>query len=400
MCAMTIRRMTPDDLGQYNELLRYAFQVTEKTLLDYGWEGDDIRRSKLPVLNKASVLGWFDNDRLASQFAVFPLQMNVHGRIADIGFITSVATYPEYAGNGLMRSLMLQSLTDMRGRGQTLALLYPYSIPLYRHRGFEIVSDKMSFHIKDSQLPKRLDAPGHVRRVDYKNPDLLALHERFARSRHGCILRNDLVWEEYWRWEVDDVTAAVYYNAEGAPAGYMVYLIREDMMHVKEMIFPDMEGWNGLWKFIGAHYSMIDAVRGDNYSSEPIAFWLEDSDIKETIRPYIMGRIIDVRRFVEQYRFVDIRRDECIGFRISDPFLEWNRDEFSVCFSREGGYSVRDGLCGHTVELDIGALTTILLGYKRPSYLSRLERIGMQSDALALLESIVPDRKPYISDYI
>lgn len=42
---------------------------------------------------------------------------------------------------------------------------------------------------------------------------------------------------------------------------------------------------------------MIDEVRGSTYSNEPMAFDLDDSAIKETIRPYIMGRIIDVPVF-------------------------------------------------------------------------------------------------------
>ncbi|MCC8179666.1 MAG: GNAT family N-acetyltransferase, partial [Planctomycetes bacterium] len=217
MNEMVMRKMTSADYEQYDQLWRYAFQVTEKTLLDYGWEDDEIRQSKFPVLEKASVLGWFEGERLASQFAVLPLQMNVHGNLLDIGFITSVATFPEYSGMGLMSKLMRASLEEMRMQGRSLAVLYPYSIPLYRHRGFEIVSDKMTFMVKDSQLPRDLDAPGHVRRVENDDHDLLQLHEQFARQRHGCILRNDLAWEEYWRWHADDVATAIYYAGSDRP---------------------------------------------------------------------------------------------------------------------------------------------------------------------------------------
>ena len=402
MNELHIRRMTPDDIEQYNDLFRYAFQVTEKTLQDYGWDDEEIRRSKFPVLEKANVLGWFDGDRLASQFAVLPMRMNIHGAICPIGFITSVATYPEYSGLGLMSGLMRRSLEEMRAAGRSFSLLYPYSIPLYRHRGWEIVSDKMSFFVKDSQLPKKLEAPGNVRRVEYNHPDLLSLHDRFARRRHGCILRNDLAWEEYWRWDVDDVTTAIYYDGRNDPTGYMVYTIREDVMHVKEIIYLDMEAWSGLWRFIAAHESMVDAVRGDNYSSEPIAFWLEDSDIKETIRPYVMGRIVDVERFVGGYGFVSIKRDECLSFRVSDPFLDWNNVGFSVCFSRSGGVEITPGADGggRAVDVDIGTLTAILLGYKPPSYLNRLGRLDLDADTLSLLENVVPNQRPYISDYI
>ena len=136
-----IRKLSVDDLDQYDRLLRYAFQVTEGALQESGWEDEDIRQSKFPILARASVLGCFDGESLVSQFAVYPVKMNIHSVIYPVGFVTSVATYPEYAGMGLMSRLMKQSLTDMRERGRTLALLYPYSIPLYRKRGWEIISD-------------------------------------------------------------------------------------------------------------------------------------------------------------------------------------------------------------------------------------------------------------------
>ena len=105
---------------------------------DYGWGSEDIRQSKFPVLEHKHVLGCFDGDTLVSQFAVVPMDMNVHSRIFPIGFITSVATYPEYSGLGLMSRLMKESLTEMRSKGQTLAILYPYSTPLPQRLGFSI----------------------------------------------------------------------------------------------------------------------------------------------------------------------------------------------------------------------------------------------------------------------
>ena len=160
--SFQIRKLTSEDLTQYNGLLRYAFQVTEKSLQEIGWEDDEIKQSKFPVLERANVWGCFDGGSLISQFAAYPLEMNIHGAVCPIAFITSVSTYPEYSGMGLMSRLMKQSLWEMRESGQTLALLYPYSIPLYRKKGWEIVSDKMSYQIRDVQLPRSIQVPGHV----------------------------------------------------------------------------------------------------------------------------------------------------------------------------------------------------------------------------------------------
>ena len=394
----SIKKLNAGHLEQYNDLLRYAFQVTEKTLLESGWEDEEIKQSKFPVLERANVWGCFEGETLVSQFAAYPLEMNIHSVVYPIAFITSVSTYPEYSGMGLMAKLMKRSLTEMRENGQSLSLLYPYSIPLYRRKGWEIVSDKMSYRIRDVQLPKNLEVPGYVRRVSWENADFMDLHAQFAKQTHGCLFRNNLAWDEYWRWDEDDTTVAIYYREDGSPRGYMVYLLKDDIMFIKEMIYLDMESRKGLWKYIGAHESMVDEVRGSNYFSEPIAFSFEDSDIKESIRPYIMGRIVDLEMFIRDYRFNQ-------GFKgtftlhISDRFLEWNNRSMTLMVS-DGKAVVEEGESEHSAAMTIGTLTTLMLGYKRASELAALEKIEAEPETLHLLDYAFIYKKPYISDYI
>ena len=161
----SIRVLTKEDAEQYNALLRYSFQVTEQELAETGWKDDEIKQSKFPVLERADVLGCFNREELVSQFAVYPLDMNIYGERYQVGFVTSVCTYPEYTGNGIMKKLMKKSLTRMKESNKSFALLYPYSIPLYRRLGWEIISNKMTYVIKDTQVPQKISEPGYVRRV-------------------------------------------------------------------------------------------------------------------------------------------------------------------------------------------------------------------------------------------
>ncbi|HJJ56030.1 MAG TPA: GNAT family N-acetyltransferase [Methanocorpusculum sp.] len=393
-----LRKLTLDDLDQYNDLYRYAFQVTEATLLESGWENEEIKRSKYPVLERADVWGFFDGNTLISQIAAYPLAINIHSVIYPIAFITSVSTYPEYSGIGLMSKLMIKSLTEMRESKQSLALLYPYSIPLYRKKGWEIVADKMSYNLKDTQLPKHTNTPGYVRRVPKENVEFMNLHTQFAMRTHGCLFRNNLAWDEYWRWDEEDTTVAIYYKQDDEPGGYMVYLIKDNILYVKEMIYLDFESKKGLWNFISAHESMINEVKGFNYFSEPIAFDLEDSAIKESIRPYIMGRIVDVEQFFEKYPFRP-NLSESFTFNISDPILEWNNKSFTFEISH-GKAKIINTPSKHQLTLSIGTLTTMMIGYKRVSDLVELERIKTDPDTIQLLEQLIQYKKPYISDYI
>ena len=397
-----LQKLQPEHLEQFDNLLRYAFQVTDEELLRIGWEDDDIRKSKYPILEAANVLGWFDEDQLVSQIAVYPMQMNIQGNICDIGFVTGVATYPEYAGMGLMSGLMKESLTEMRYNKQSICLLYPYSIPFYRRKGWEIISDKMTYKIKDVQLPKKITAPGRVRRLEEEeeSQELRELHNRFAFKTHGCLVRNELAWQEYWRWDVEDVTTAIYYSAKDKPLGYVVYLMKKDLMQIKEMVCLNQEAWKGLWVFITAHDSMVDAVRGNNYSNNSIAFWLEDSDIEETIQPYMMARIVDFEQFIAQYQFINSGQNEKISFIITDPLLEWNNRTFTLEFEKNGSHRLVEGEAKHKISLSIGTLSALLMSYKSPRYLHRIERLQADEAGLAFLETILPKEKAYISDYL
>ena len=58
------RKLTTDDLDQYNALLRYAFQVTEMDLKKAGWKDDEFIQSKFPILERADVLGCYDGEQL------------------------------------------------------------------------------------------------------------------------------------------------------------------------------------------------------------------------------------------------------------------------------------------------------------------------------------------------
>ena len=104
-------------LDQYNELLRYVFQVTDRELEESGYEDGELKRSKRPVLQEAEVFGWFTPDnKLVSQICIYPCEVNIHNSIFKMGGVTGVGTYPEFAGMGLMNDLIRRALELSGGR--------------------------------------------------------------------------------------------------------------------------------------------------------------------------------------------------------------------------------------------------------------------------------------------
>ena len=388
-----------EHLEQYNQLLRYVFQVTDKELQEIGWEEKEIIRAKSPTLEQADVKGWFDGDKLISQVAVYPMKVRIFNKTYDMGGLTGVGTYPEYSNQGLMHKLLYQSLKNMKEKKQSISFLYPYSIPYYRRKGWEIVSDKITYEIKDYQLPKNKQVSGEVERVDVESEEVKKAYNRFAYQTHGALIRDDLAWNEYWLWDSDDLMAAIYYNDKNEPDGYVLYWIKDEVFHTKDMIFINEEARTGLWNFISAHFSMINKVIGDTYTDEPLAFLFEDADIKESISPYFMARIVDLEEFIKQYPFkADTIRREWI-FKMDDPILSWNQGNFKLVIDKNGKGQITRTSQKTEDKIDIQTMTTMLLGYKRPDYLYKIGRISCSNDTVDMLEDAIEQQAPYFSDY-
>ncbi len=387
-------------MNQYNALLRYVFQVTDQELTSIGWEEKEIIRAKFPTMQKADVIGWFDKDTLVSQVAVYPMKVRIFNRTYNMGGLTGVGTYPEYSNQGLMHKLLETALKRMKEKGQYITYLFPYSIPYYRRKGWEIISDKISYEINDYQLPKNRQVSGDVRRVKVDSEELKQTYEKYAMHTHGAILRDELAWNEYWLWDSDDIMAAIYYNENQEPDGYIIYWLADDIFHIKDMIFNNEDARAGLWNFVSAHFSMIDKVVGDIYTDEPLAFLLEDASIKETISPYYMARIVDFKEFIANFPFrkSNLEKREW-KFVLEDPIMEENQGNFCLTIDKDGnGKAVKiSEKCSDTINIQ--TMTTMLMGYKRPDYLAKIGRIKADSKIIEMLEDSIGNEIPYVSDY-
>ncbi len=164
----------------------------------------------------------------------------------------------------------------------------------------------------------------------------------------------------------------------------------------------NVQAWKGLWNYIGAHATMVTQVKGNNYFNEPIAFYLDDSDIVEQLRPYIMGRIVDLEAFISQYPFQNVEKELSLTFQVTDPLLPWNDGVFTLTLSPDQTNHIvkREEGTLPSFTLSIGTLTCLLLGYKRPKQLYIQEHIQGDYPCVRLLDTIVPAEKAYISDYI
>ncbi|WP_078392768.1 GNAT family N-acetyltransferase [Shouchella patagoniensis] len=392
---LEMRQVTSEHTQDSIDLLKYVFQVTHQDVSQIG--ESQLARWKKPMIEECSVMGWFSKNKLISQMVVYPFSVNIHGQPFKMGGVTGVGTYPEYAGLGLMNDLMKESLRIMKERGQTISYLFPYSIPYYRKKGWEIISDVITYTVRDTQIPKPYDVPGRIERVPFHHEDIRQAYETFAKKENGAMIRNQLAWDEHFKWEKDELTCCVYYNEENVPTGYMYYKVENETFYVTEMIYNNEEARRGIWNFIGAHFSMVYHVKGKIFENEPLSFFLEDGEIEEKIAPYYMARIVDVTGFLTAFPFTK-NANASLTIQVSDPLLEWNNGTFAIHFNKQ---SVEEVVTETEpdVVIDVQTLVTLLLHYKNASDLKKIGRIQANDETISYLESIIPSNQPWFSDY-
>lgn len=108
------------------------------------------------------------------------------------------------------------------------------------------------------------------------------------------------------------------------------------------------------------------------------------------------------RRFEEFIRRIRLISSPFTTTCISSSTIRlWKqRGDFSLRWDAAGDTILeRGGTRGETVRCDIQTLTAMFYGYKRPTYLKRVERLQANDTAVRILEDIIPIEQPYFSDY-
>lgn len=401
--GLAMRDISHDDMAQSIDLLNYVFQASLSMKKDRFFV--NVKSKQFDV---GHALGWYDGQQLVSQILSLPFQVNIYGKVYEMGGITAVGTYPEYSSLGLMQQLIEECLRRMRAEGKYVSYLFPYSIPYYRKKGWEIMSDIVEFEIKDTQLPTYKNIEGKMRRVDNRHQDIYDVYEKYAQRTHGVMVRNNIAWnekyyEDFWEEKFIDsdvkLQAAVYYDDYDFPQGYLFYRIMEDNFYIDEIVYLSETARKGLWNFVSAHSSMIYNVYGKTTGNEAVAFLLEDSEIIQKVTPYFMARIVDVKAFLEMYPFALTNFE--LRIAVTDKVVDWNNGTF-IIRADEGKVEVEHSskeIEEDALQMSVQTFATMFLGYKRPMYLEKVERLRGNAMHIGLLEDIIPVGIPTFIDY-
>ncbi|MDZ5470659.1 GNAT family N-acetyltransferase [Bacillus sp. 31A1R] len=389
---MEIKKLTEKDYLESMNLSMYAFQ--------YEVPEADIPKRK-ETLKEHNVLCIWDDEQLAAKLHILPLSVYVQGQEWKMGGVAGVATYPEYRRRGFVKSLILESLKEMREAKQIISLLHPFDIGFYRKFGWEIMSDYKKSTIEKLDLKKVGEVSGVVKRFtkEKHTSQIEDIYKEFAKQYSGTLVRTTKWWLNH---VYHNQQVAVYFNEQGHGKGYIVYSLKDNVMDIQEVVTLNHEAEKGLWNFICQHDSMVDKVNIITSIHTNFPYYLNQPKVKMEVYPYFMARIVDVERCLELFTFNSTDKD--VFLHVDDSFSPWNNGTYQISSTGVKVFKNKPGSqCTNPpkvgIHLNINALTAILLGYKRPQELFYLEEISGRTEDIEALESLVPNQKSFFYDF-
>ncbi|MEC3543854.1 GNAT family N-acetyltransferase [Bacillus thuringiensis] len=385
---MNVIQLKEDKFREALRLSEYAFQ--------YKVDEERLQQQLTKMKESHKIYGIMEGEDLAAKLHLIPFHIYIGKEKFKMGGVAGVATYPEYRRSGYVKELLQYSLQTMKKDGYTVSMLHPFAVSFYRKYGWELCANLVTCHMTKSDLVMKKQVNGTVKRFNKENhpEEVEKLYEVFAERFSGMLVRE----KNWWLQAVyDDLTLAIYYDENKKAAGYMLYKIENYKMTVEEFVPLHNEARNGLWNFICQHDSMIKELEMTVSENEPLLYSLQEPRVKTEIKPYFMGRIVDVEQFLKQYELSWNNVQQEVILHITDAFAPWNN--VSLRLANHEITIMKEETIDKGIKLDINALSTITFGYKRPLELNELEFISGSEEEIQAFENIVPVRKAFIYDF-
>ena len=173
----------------------------------------------------------FEDGKLATSYAEWPLTMRFNGSSAPIAGVTFVGTLPVYRRRGYLRKITTARFGILHEQGErAIAALYASRAAIYQRYGYAVVSTHGSYNVdpRDLQFSLPQDVPGAFREMaDDEFSVLVELYRDFRADKTGFIHRAKAMWDAgvLVAPPSGGILNKVVYQENGEPLGYMIYVV-------------------------------------------------------------------------------------------------------------------------------------------------------------------------------
>ncbi|ENY8692230.1 TPA: GNAT family N-acetyltransferase [Clostridioides difficile] len=394
---MEIRYAKEEEIESIKEIWSYCFNDTESFMKYYF---NDKYKSENTVVA-------LDEGKIISSLQLNQYKLLLNSKVYNTSYVVGVSTLPEGRGTGYMSKVMKFTLNELYKKGQLVSILMPIDYRLYRRFGYEHCYDQIEYTINTDDL-KNFKSSGKMIKSNLSQiDDLIRIDRAFLNEVNGNVLKDEHYYENLFK-EIQSEDGFLYIHEGNEKDGYIVYFLQEGKMFVRELFYKNIDALKSMLKFIYNHNTQCKIVTISTPTIDKIRFILDnpkDSDIK--IKPFMMGRIINVKKFIED---IDIEKDINSSFNllIEDKFIDENNGLFKISIQnkkvsveqldKKGAEKPQEDF---DIKLDINTLTQLSFSYMDVNEAVFLNDIkDVSEETLETLNCIFSKKNNYINEYI
>ena len=360
----------------------------------------------------------FEDGKLTTSYAAWPLTMRFNGEGVSVAGVTAVGTLPIYRRRGHLRRVITTHFELLHERGeQPIAILFASRAAIYQRYGYAIVSTRNSYDVEPRYLEFSLarPVPGNFREVGDDEFGLLVdLYRRFRAERIGYVHRGRAMWEAgvlapppVGELPGSSLNKVVYQEA-GEPLGYVIYTVERKRgappprpprhcLAIRDLVWLTASAYQAIWNYF-AQMDIVDNIAWEWVpSDDPLPhLLLEPRMLHITSHDGIMARIIDVEQALPKRRY---HEEGILTFEIHDDLCPWNRGRWKLETSTSGTSIGRTSEEPQLV-MPISTLALLVFGQISATEAARMERLDvLEQSALSSWDRVMRTTyRPFCAD--
>lgn len=352
---MKIRLAQENDRRGVYEAIGYCFNTNRDGIENNIKNGDYNKHEQFLVAVN-------DNEEVISTFSVIPFNMCFEGAKIKLGGVGGVSSLPEHRGEGNIASMFAFALNYMKENKMIFSALGPFAFQFYRKMGYEWCYTWQLVSIPINDLKAFPSAPKYKELKESDAKEFNDFRNEVIIKMNGPVVRDERLSNDKWA-HYKNSTSHVYaaYNENNEMISAMVYNQQGREIKVSELYFKEEIGRQYLLNFLYRHRSMTDSVELIITVDDEIRNILPTPRIKYWHWPYMQGRIVCVKEFLNLIN-VEEPFDGSYTIKVNDSLADWNNRTFKIS-CKDNKLYVKEAEESADFEISIQRLSQIAIGH-------------------------------------
>jgi len=334
----------------------------------------------------------FDGTEIVGTGAAFSFQMTVPGlTTVPAAGVTWITVLPTHRRRGILRRMMQHQLTDVRRRGEPLAILLASESVIYGRFGYGLSTTQARYEIepRHGTFGRAPESPGRVSIIDKERAKEIvpAVYDRARRLQPGALTRPP----EWWDLYLSDPERhrngqgarfyVIYESRAGQVDGYCAYRVKQnwdDGFPQSQLTLGHLETTTaqaraGLWRYL-LNVDLVTSIRTVSFPiDEPLRWMLADPRRLRVTEhgDFLWTRLVDIPAALSGRRYPT---EDRLSFEVVDEFLPDNSGRYQLEGGPDGATCKR-GRARPDLTLQVTDLGAAYLGAVHFTTLARAGRV-------------------------